>query len=90
MKKSYIDPALAPEIERATLRRILGFMRPYRRQVALVLVIILSAALLYLLPPLLIKRVVDEAIPEGDLRLLIWLAAAMIAAPLTADILGVV
>ena len=90
MKKSYIDPALAPEIERATLRRILGFMRPYRRQVALVLVIILSAALLDLLPPLLIKRVVDEAIPEGDLRLLIWLAAAMIAAPLTADILGVV
>ncbi len=90
MKKSYIDPALAPEIERATLRRILGFMRPYRPQVALVLVIILCAALLDLLPPLLIKRVVDEAIPEGDLRLLAWLAAAMIAAPLTADVLGVV
>ena len=89
MKKSYIDPALAPEIERATLRRILGFMRPYRRQVALVLVIILGAALLDLLPPLLIKRVVDEAIPQGDMRLLIWLALAMIAAPLTADVLGV-
>ena len=31
MKKSYIDPTLAPEIEKATLRRILGFMRPYRQ-----------------------------------------------------------
>ncbi len=89
MRKTYIDPALAPEVERATLRRVLGFMRPFGRHAALVIALTLATALLDLLPPLLVKRVVDEAIPNGDLQLLAGLAVAMIIAPLAADVLGI-
>jgi ATP-binding cassette subfamily B protein len=90
VKKTYIDPKLAPEIERATLKRILGFMRPFWRPASLVIAIILAAALLDLVPPLFIKRVVDQAIPTKDLTLLFWLAVGMVLAPLAADLLGIV
>lgn len=87
-RKTYIDPTLAPEIERATLRRILGFVRPYWRPAALVIVLILLTSLLDLLPPLFVKRLVDVAIPAANVRLLVWLAVGMVAAPLAADVLG--
>mgnify|MGYP000986784041 CR=1 FL=1 len=87
-RKSYIDPTLAPEMERATLRRIAGFVRPYARPAALVLVLIVATSVLDLLPPLLVKRLVDVAIPQRDVRALAWLAVGMVVAPLAADILG--
>ena len=35
-KKTKIDPRDLPEIERATMRRIFTFLRPYRRQALMV------------------------------------------------------
>ena len=64
-KKSVIDPRDLPEIERATLRRIFSFLRPYRRQAFLVLASIVRAALRGALPPLFLKRIVDQAIPAA-------------------------
>jgi len=88
-KKSYIDPRDLPAVDRATLRRILAYLRPYIWTLIGVVGLIVGAALLNLLPPLLLKAVVDRAIPSRDLRLLLWLCAAMIAGPLTASLLQV-
>jgi ATP-binding cassette subfamily B protein len=88
-KKTYIDPRDLPDVERATLRRIFSYLRPYRLYAFLVLASIGGAALLNAVPPLFIKRIVDQAIPEKDLDLLYLLCAGMVAGPLFAGLLGV-
>ena len=49
-----------------TLRRIAAFFRPYRLQVAVVLVAILVTSLLGLVNPYLLKLLIDDAIPQRD------------------------
>jgi len=88
-KKSVIDPRDIPDIERATLGRIFVFLRPYRRQALLVLGSIILAALCGALPPLFLKRIVDHAIPERQLKLLFLLCGGMALGPLVAGLLGV-
>jgi ATP-binding cassette, subfamily B, bacterial len=72
-----------------SFRRILGYFKPYRRQVALVMGSIALSALAAGLPPLFIKRIVDHAIPGGHTRELAWLCVGMVVGPLFAGLLGV-
>ncbi|HSD89591.1 MAG TPA: ABC transporter ATP-binding protein [Kofleriaceae bacterium] len=89
-KRSHIDPKDLPEVERATLRRILAFLRPYRLQTFLVFASILLAAGLGLVPSFAIKGIVDKAIPHHDHHRLLVLVGAMIVAPLVAGLFSVV
>ena len=68
-KKSVIDPRDMPDIERATMRRIFSFLRPYRRQALLVIGSIVLAALCGALPPLFLKRDRRSGDPAGPARL---------------------
>jgi ATP-binding cassette subfamily B protein len=88
-KRSYIDPKDLPAVERATLRRIFSYLRPYRGQGGLVLIAIVAAAVLGGVPALFVERVVDHAIPERDRLALVLLCAGMVAGPLGAGLLGV-
>ena len=76
-------------IERVTLSRILGYFKPYRRQVFWVVTSIGLAALAGGLPPLFIKRIVDHSIPQHQTRELAWLCLGMVLGPLLAGLLGV-
>ncbi len=78
-----------PQLERVTLRRILGYFRPYRRQVRWVMSSIGLGALAGGLPPLLIKRIVDHSIPKHATSELLWLCGGMVLGPLLAGLLGV-
>jgi ATP-binding cassette subfamily B protein len=88
-KKTHIEPHDLPEIERATMGRIFSFLRPYRRQAVLVMSSIVCAALCGAMPPLFLKRIVDQAIPQGRVGLLFLLCAGMALGPLLAGLLGV-
>lgn len=79
-----------PEVQRATLRRILRYLRPYRAQSVAVLAAIVVSALLGLVPSVCIKAIVDDAIPHRDRTELILLAVAMVVGPLIAGVIGVV
>ena len=57
-----------------------SFARPYRGMIAVFLVIILIAALLALVPPFVVKAILDDAIPDGDRAMVTWLAAAAVGA----------
>jgi ATP-binding cassette subfamily B protein len=89
VKKSFIDPKALPRVERSTLRRIAGYLKPYRGRIALIALFLVSSALLSLLPPILVKRVIDRALPAHDYWALFWLSLAMVAAPLGAGLLDV-
>lgn len=65
------DHRLAP----GTVRRVLGYARPYRGQIAALLAVVVVGALLVVATPLLLKRIIDEGVTQGDRRLVVTLAA---------------
>lgn len=65
-----------------TSRRVWAFARPYRVTIAVFLAAILIAALLALVPPLVVRAILDDAIPAGDRALIVWLAGLAVAAAL--------
>jgi ATP-binding cassette subfamily B protein len=86
--RSDFEP-VPPERRGATVRRIAGFFRPYRRQVLVVVVSIIATSLLGVVNPFLLKALIDVAIPEQDLRLLNILVVLMIAIPVISGFIGV-
>lgn len=78
-----------PEIDRALIKRVLSYARSYRWQLVVVLITIVVISLLTLLPPLLMRRLIDDAIPTGDIGLVTWLGVGMVAVPLINGVVGV-
>ncbi|MGH9262978.1 MAG: ABC transporter ATP-binding protein, partial [Acidimicrobiales bacterium] len=60
-----------------TLRRILGFATPYKKQLAIFLGLILVDALIGAAQPLLFKQIIDEGVMKDDGGLVVALAAAV-------------
>ncbi len=75
------------------LRRVGRLLQPYRGQISLVMVAVVTAAGLTALMPFLTKAVFDDALfpPGGQPRLdlLAWLVAAMCVIPVIAALIGI-
>ncbi len=76
------------------LPRIATLLRPYRAQIALVLVAVVAAASLTALVPFLTRAVFDDALfpldgGAPDLGLLAWLVGAMSAIPVVVALIGI-
>jgi ATP-binding cassette, subfamily B, bacterial len=85
------DPDPRP-VSRATLRRVVGIFRPYRRQVGLVGLLILITSGLGVINPLLIKVAFDDALfVQGgpDMQLLFLIVGLMVAVPVVSGLLGI-
>src|SRR5215213_5025126 len=83
-----------PESERRqlsinTVRRILQFFRPYLARVSLTVVAIIAVAIIGLANPFLLKQIIDDAIPNGDLNRLFLYVGLMIALPIMTGLIGV-
>ena len=92
-----ITPPETPErpARPGTFRRIVQTFRPYRRQTALVALLILLISGIGLINPLLIKVVFSDIINESapgstpdKLRLLVLVASVMIATPIISGLMG--
>src|SRR5882724_4597734 len=86
---NYEDAPKGLKPTRGDFARIARYLLPAWRPSALILGIILVSSLLGLIPPLLIREIIDRAIPQKDGALLNWLIAAMIGVPLASGLLGV-
>jgi ATP-binding cassette, subfamily B, bacterial len=88
------DAVKDARLARGTARRVWAFARPYRGTIALFLTAIVVAALLALVPPLVVRRIIDVAIPEaqasGDRSPIWWLAAIAVIAALADAALQIV
>ena len=69
-------------LDRTVARRAWGLTRPYRKRLVFFLLLIVASAGVSALPPLLIRAVIDDAIPSADTTLLRWLFAGMLAVAL--------
>src|SRR3954466_2270348 len=62
------------KIERDLLRRVLKLARPYRRQLIGFVITVVLAAVISAVPPLILRALIDTAIPEKDRQLVGLLA----------------
>jgi len=62
------EEVLGKAYDGTLMRRLLRYLRPYKPQVALALVAIISASVLQLAQPYLMKLAIDRYIATGDLR----------------------
>ena len=72
-----------------TIGRIVAFFAPYRAQVVVVLVAILATSFIGLINPILLKLLIDDAIPRLDFELLNLYVGLMIALPIVSGLIGV-
>ena len=69
------EDALGKAYDARLMRRLLRYLRPYRRLVAAALGLLVISGVIQLVGPLLTRHVIDVAIPAGDLPT-VWRAAA--------------
>jgi ATP-binding cassette subfamily B protein len=89
---SYIhqdEQAGQQSIDRSVLRRVAAYARPYVGRITLMLLTILAITGMTLVPPLLMRALIDEALPNRDLSQLNLLAAGMVLVPLVNGLVGV-
>jgi ATP-binding cassette subfamily B protein len=78
-----------PERRRRTFGRIIAFFRPYRNRVAVVIVAILATSLLGLINPILLKLLIDDALPSRDFGRLNLYVGLMIVLPIVTGLIGI-
>jgi ATP-binding cassette subfamily B protein len=83
------DQAERPTFSREVLLRVAAYARPYVWQIAGMLATVLVITLIGLVPPLLMRDLIDRAIPNGDAGRLNLLALGMVGVPLTIGLIGV-
>lgn len=90
MMNSDAEAVAGVSIGRRTVRRVLTFARPYRTAIVAFIGVIVVESVLALVPIFVFKKIIDEAIPEGNRGLLHLLAAVAVAAAVFTALLSFV
>ena len=67
---------LGHKVAKGTVRRVLRFALPYRRALSIFMATVIAEALVGAVSPLLLRSIIDQAIPSKDTNLAIGLAIA--------------
>jgi ATP-binding cassette subfamily B protein len=78
------------QAKQVSLRRIARLFAPHRYSLAVVIAVIVVSSIVGLASPFLLREVIDVALPQRDVRLLVWLVAGMVAVAAVTAALGVV
>ena len=81
------EEALGRAYDARLMRRLLHYLRPYRSQVAVAIVILVAASLLQVVGPWLTQIAIDDVFPNRDTSLLATLAAAYLASVVVGSVL---
>lgn len=73
-----------------SLHRVAALFTAYRWRVALVVALIVISSVTALASPFLVRLVIDDALPDQDVPLLLWAVAGMVAVAAVTSLLGVV
>ncbi len=83
------DEQARPQISRALLRRVLAYARPYVGRIILLFTSICATIGLGLLTPLIVRDLIDTALPAKDAARLNLLAAGLIAIPVAGAVIRI-
>ena len=78
-----------PKVTKQLLTRIFSYLKPYRKQFALVLTAILCSAVLSLMPSVLTGRIIDDGLIAKNLHKLILFIALSFGVTLLANLIGI-
>ncbi len=81
--------AIETRLGRETVKRVLTFAQPHRRHISVFLVFTVVDAMLVVVSPLLIQRIVDDGIAKSDVRLVAVLASLMAVVAVVDSMLAV-
>jgi ATP-binding cassette subfamily B protein len=84
------DAVRGRKIERAVLRRVVGLCRPYRGPLVGFVVTVVLAAIVGAIPPLILRALLDTAVPERDRTMVFVLAAVAVGLAITSSALSLV
>ncbi len=76
-------------VDRARLRRVAAYLKPYWPQWIVILLCIAATSGLGVLPPLCVRGILDDAIPDKDAHLLHLLVGAIVALTIVTGLIGV-
>ena len=87
-----IDPKDRAQLKASPVpfARVAGLFAPHRRALAVVTAIIVAISVVSMAQPFLVREVVDTAIPQQDVRLLLLVVAGMVGVAVVTSLLGVV
>src|SRR3972149_9301625 len=86
---SYDESQGKAQVDRALLKRVWAYARPYLKPLSLMLLAIVITSLVELVPPLLYRDLLHNALPNKDLARLNILGFLMLAVPLLSNLVGV-
>ncbi len=89
-KSAVSAPDTGTVTDPAPVGRVLALFHPYRARIAVVTAIIVFSAVIALASPLLLRELLDHAIPDRDVTLVTLIAVGMIAVAIITNTLGVV
>lgn len=72
-----------------SVRRVLALFKPYVQRVSIILVLIAGSSAAGVAAPFLLRAIIDDALPRGDLDLLALLAAGLIGVACLYAVIGV-
>jgi ATP-binding cassette subfamily B protein len=78
------------QAKQVSLRRIARLFAPHRYPLAVVIAVIVVSSIVGLASPFLLREVIDVALPQRDVRLLVWLVVGMVVVAAVTAALGVV
>ncbi len=85
-----LEAKAKPNVTRRLLFRVLKYARPYRPQIAGMLITILLTTGLGLVNPLIFRQIIDDALPNKDIGMLNLLALAMVMIPLISGVVRII
>ena len=85
-----VTAAEKAQAREVSLRRIGRLFTPYRWPLAIVMAIIAASSIVGMASPFLLRAVIDTALPQQNLTLLVWLVIGMLAVAAVTAALGVV
>ncbi|TVY06885.1 ABC transporter ATP-binding protein [Paenibacillus cremeus] len=77
------------KLKDVSLTRIYGLFKGYRLPLAGILILALIGAVIGLVPPLVMREIIDKALPNGDVPHLLLLVLLMVLLPLVSGLIGV-
>ncbi|WP_146360171.1 ABC transporter ATP-binding protein [Arthrobacter yangruifuii] len=87
-----LNPADQKQLNRhpVSLRRIAALFAPHKGTIAVVVLLITASSVVGLAQPFLVRAVIDDALPHGNTRLLLFLTASMVGVAALTAAIGVV
>ncbi len=83
------EKANKPKVTWPLIKRILSYIKPYWKQMAIVLLCIVVSSVLGLLPSVLTGKIIDKGLIGRDLKMLITLIVVSLAVTLGSHLIGV-